>query len=227
VYKVPPEKILVLSDVHYPRTDVKEILTIIRTELPDKMVILGDSVYEPSYFGEFKKLLQTSACQDFAWITGDSDPNIAGVKSLKLVLNGREFLFLHGHQFNVWSERFTKEVTSLMKKIHRRLPVLGFAASSRVRSKGRSSYLILGHTHALNFYPRLKVACAGCLTTEKNLYNDRGYIVITAAENGKDLELSLNRCTGEKSFYRIPGGKETPERSEELPSIPSSALASP
>jgi hypothetical protein len=42
----------------------------------------------------------------------------------------------------------------------------------------------------LVFFPRLRVACAGCITTEKNIYNDRGYIVISEGEaNGVMLNI--------------------------------------
>ena len=54
--------------------------------------------------------------------------------------------------------------------IHRDLPVLGFAIISKIRSRSFRTYLILGHSHALRFFPELEVACAGCLTTEKNVY---------------------------------------------------------
>lgn len=195
-------KILVLSDLHYPNTEGEEILGIIAKEMPDKLVILGDCVQEARYAREFSELLQSSSCKDFVLIKGDGDDPIHALKSLNLNLNGREFIFIHGHQYNLLSEVITKDVASTLKKLNKYLPVLAYATFSRIRLRNRSTYLILGHSHALKFYPRLRVACAGCLTTRKNIYNDRGYIIITA-ENDKDVQLCINRFEGERSVYEI------------------------
>ncbi len=195
-------KILVLSDVHYPLTDPDEILGIINDERPDKIIVVGDGARDVSYVEKFLAFLQTSSCKNCVLINGDSDASPSGAKSLKLNLNGREFVFIHGHQFNVWSEGITKKVASLLKKLDPDLPVWAFAIWSRIKSRTKSPYIILGHSHALKFFPRLRVASAGCLTTAKNVYNDRGYIVINAEDDG-EVELSVNELPGGKQVFDI------------------------
>jgi uncharacterized protein len=197
----PRTKILVLSDVHYPYTDVKQILGIINQELPDKVIFLGDTIQKKGDVEEFNRLIRTTACKDFVFILGDDDPPLRGEKSLYLELGGRKFLFIHGFQFNLSSEENTRKIAATLRRIHRDLPVLGFAMISKIRSRSFRTYLILGHSHALKFFPKLKVACAGCLTTEKNVYNDRGYLVIE--ETGNAVTLSVNKFEEAVVSYRI------------------------
>jgi uncharacterized protein len=197
-------KILVLSDIHYPLTDTNELFSVINKELPDRIILLGDVVQDTSLMPEFLKLLETrSSCRDYVLVRGDSDEVTAApsIKSLRLNLKGKDFIFIHGHQFNVWSEKFTKKVSNILKKFDRNLPVLAYAVISRIKSQNFEAYLILGHSHALKFFPRLRVACAGCLTLEKNIYNDRGYLVI---DDGTDaLQLFVNRLGSETDTYRM------------------------
>lgn len=195
-------KILVISDVHYPSTDTKEILSIISKEAPDKLIVLGDMGHSLSNAQELIQILQTCACKDQVFISGDSDTSVPAVKSLTLNLNERKFLFIHGHQFNVVSEGFTRKLAAFLKKLNRNLPVLAYATYSRIRSRSRSTYIILGHSHALVYFPRLRVVSSGCLTNEKNVYNDRGYVSI-AAGNKDEVQLSVNRLGGEKTVYEI------------------------
>jgi len=195
-------KILVISDVHYPTTDVQEILNVISREAPDKLIVLGDIGHGPENAKEFIRILQTSACKDQVYISGDGDASVPALKSFSLSLKGREFLFIHGHQFNVVSESFTKKMAGFLKKINRNLPVLAYATYSRIRSRNRSTYIILGHSHALIYFPRLRVASSGCFTKEENVYNDRGCVSI-AAVNENDVELRVNRLNGENKIYEI------------------------
>ena len=175
-------KILVISDTHYPHTDTEQLLGIINKELPDKTIFLGDNVQNVSYTEEFLRLVQTTSCKDCVFIVGDDDYSPQGEKSLNLILNGRKFFFIHGFQYNVGSENITAKIASILRRINRNLPLLGYAVISKIKSRTYNTYLILGHSHALKFFPRLKVACAGCLATDKNIYNDRGYLVIDALD---------------------------------------------
>ena len=177
-------KILILSDIHYPLTNKNELLEIINRERPDKVIFLGDTMQKTSNIGDFDRLVQTTTCRDFSFISGDEDPPHLGTKSLNLVLSGRKFLFIHGFQFNLSSEDNTRKLAKTLGKIHKNLPVFGYALISKIRSRSFRTYLILGHSHALKFFPRSKVACAGCLTTEENLYNDRGYLVLEETRDG-------------------------------------------
>ncbi|HYB03461.1 MAG TPA: hypothetical protein VED17_03305 [Nitrososphaerales archaeon] len=81
------------------------------------------------------------------------------------------------------------------------MPVLGFAIISKIRSRSFRTYLVLGHSHALKFFPKLKVGCAGCLTTEKNVYSDRGYLVIE--KTGSDVTLSVSKFGEAVVSYKI------------------------
>jgi uncharacterized protein len=197
----PGTKILVLSDLHYPQTDITQILDIINQELPDKVIFLGDTIQRTGSVEEFDHLIRTTPCNEFAFILGDDDPPLQGERSLYLELGGRKFLFIHGFQYNLSSEENTRKIATALRRIHRDLPVLGFAIISKIRSRSFKTYLILGHSHALKFFPKLKVACAGCLTTEKNVYNDRGYLVIEAT--GNDLTLSVRKFGEAVGAYKI------------------------
>jgi len=195
-------KILVLSDIHYPKAELNEISEIIVAEIPDKLILLGDVALYLSSSDKFFEMINKIGCKNYSAISGDDDVIANPVKRLEMDLNGRKLIFMHGHQFNVLSERITERVATLLKKINPNLPVFAFALVSRVRSCSRAPYLILGHTHALKFFPGLRVICSGCLTTDMNVYNDRGYVVITAGRDGT-VQLTLNRIDGEKAVFDI------------------------
>lgn len=199
-------KILVLSDIHYPRTNIEELRDIIRKERPERTIFLGDSVYNVGYVEEFVKLVQTVlSTGEYVLVSGDSDSTIPvqSVSSLDLDLDGRKFIFIHGHQFNVWSEKITKKMAYFLKKFDKDLPSLAYATYSRIKLRNFHSYLILGHSHALKYFPRLKVACSGCLTTEKNVYSDRGYIVISAENDGLSLSVIGLGESKKESIFRL------------------------
>ena len=177
-------KILILSDIHYPLTNKNELLEIINRERPDKVIFLGDTIQKTVDIHDLDRLIETTTCHDFSFIAGDEDPPLLSTESLDLTLSGRKFLFIHGFQFNLSSEDNTRKLAKTLRKIHKNLPVLGYSLISKIRSRSFRTYLILGHSHALKFFPRLKVACAGCLTTEGNLYNDRGYLVLEEIGEG-------------------------------------------
>ncbi len=184
-------KILVLSDIHYPFTDRNRLATIISEERPDKTIFLGDNVSDETYAEEFLRFISEIGCRDCVLIRGDNDISLPYEKELELNIDGRSFKFVHGYQFNIGDDRTTARIVSALKKVHERLPVLAYAVFSKAKSRA-NGYLILGHSHALAFFPRLKVACAGCLTTEKNIYNDKGYIVISSGE-GSGVMLNVKR----------------------------------
>jgi uncharacterized protein len=194
-------KILILSDIHYPLTSKNELLEIINLERPDKVIFLGDTIQKTSDTHDFDHLVQTTTCHDFSFITGDEDPPHLGTESLHLTLSGRKFLFVHGFQFNLSSEDNTRKLAKTLRKVHKNLPLFGYSLISKIRSRSFRTYLILGHSHALKFFPRLKVACAGCLTTEGNLYNDRGYLVLE--ERGDAVTILVKRLGVAPLVYEI------------------------
>jgi predicted phosphodiesterase len=198
---VSHERILVISDTHYPLTDEKEILGIIGRERPDKLIVLGDIAESPSYAQEFMQILRSSSCKDQVFIRGDNDAQVPALKSYKMNLDGRELVFIHGHQYNVVSERFTKRLAYFLKKFNRNLPVFGYALYSRVKSGSRRSFIFLGHSHALVYFPRLRVASCGCQSSTQNVYNDRGYLTIESRD--ARVELSVYSKTGTKKTFEI------------------------
>jgi putative phosphoesterase len=192
-------KILVLSDIHYPMVDENKLASIIRDEQADKIVFLGDNIDEEKYSKSFIQLIMELGCRDYTLIKGDNEESLPYEKSLKLEIDGRSFKFVHGYQFNIRNDRTTGKIASALKKIHERVPVLAYAFFSKARSR-TTGYLVLGHSHALEFFPRLKVACAGCLTTETNVYNDRGYIVISS---GNGVTLTIKFLDGRKRSFEV------------------------
>lgn len=183
-------KIVVLSDLHYPQTCEDELKRIIVEERADKIIFLGDSVEEEDEVSSFLELIflsrsgngdeSSKSNSDVLFVRGDDDSSLLPCKnSIKINLGKCNFTFLHGHQFDIGSESLTKNIASLLRRVNGRLPLLIYSIVARTRNRTkRSDFLILGHTHALEYFPRLRVACAGCLTNQVNLYNDRGYIVI-------------------------------------------------
>jgi len=180
-------RFLVLSDIHYPVTDKMELSNIIRQAKADKVVFLGDNVQDDRYVGEFLEVVRSAGCRDCTFLLGDEDAGIPGKRYHEVTVGNRRLIFTHGNQFNISSEKSTKRFARALKKIHRLLPVLAFVVSAKVRTRTDSGYLILGHSHALAFFPRLRVGCAGCLTTKKNVYSERGYIIVDVGEDQVSL----------------------------------------
>ena len=194
-------KTLVLSDIHYPFTDRKRLASIINEEKPNTTIFLGDNVSDAPYAAEFLRFMKEIGCRDYVLIRGDNDISLPYEKEAVLNFDGRSFKFVHGYQFNIGDDRTTGRIVTILKKINESLPVLAYAILSKAKSR-TNGYLILGHSHALAFFPRLKVACAGCLTTEENIYNDMGYIVITSGE-GSGVTLNLKRLDYQVTTFEI------------------------
>jgi uncharacterized protein len=207
-------KILVFSDIHYPLTNESELVRIMREERADKVIFLGDSVGETKYVSGFLEIVREAgvASGELVFIKGDEDSDLLPcVRSVEFSVEGRSLIFVHGDQFNVGSEESTIRIASLLHKISRKLPVLAYAIVARTRGRGmikQGGLLVVGHSHALAYFPRLRVACAGCLTTTGNIYNDRGYIVIE--DSGENLTLfikSLGRCVNGSYALRKKSGQ--------------------
>lgn len=190
-------KLLVLSDLHYPATDMELVSRIIRNEEPlDKIIFLGDSVIEDRFVPEFLDIVKSvsTPVKDIVFIRGDDDSKLLPcVRSLQIKIGKDKYFFAHGNQFNIGSDKSTSDFALIPLKINRKLPLLGFALFARARTiRGhRGEHIVLGHTHGQAYFRRLKVACVGCLTSEKNLYNDLGYIVIDSSLANSNLTPKL------------------------------------
>ncbi|MFP3188782.1 MAG: hypothetical protein RXR07_06970 [Sulfolobaceae archaeon] len=64
-------KILVLSDVHYPYCDEKEVKKIVEKEKPQLLVLLGDIVVKEGV--EYRNFLRELKAEEVVYIKGDED----------------------------------------------------------------------------------------------------------------------------------------------------------
>lgn len=185
-------KVLVLSDIHYPSADEKLLKRIIKTEKPDKLVLLGDIINEKGSDKRFFRMIEALIGDNYYFVRGDEDKVSYGLANLTLEINDEKFFFAHGHKLQLINDKPVAYMAGKIKLLNVNLPVFLFAAVARTRRLFAGGEIILGHTHALRRFPRLKVTCAGTLTTLKNIYNDHGYVVID--KNGVRLiKLDKNR----------------------------------
>ncbi len=186
-----------LSDVHYPVTKPSELGEVIKGERADTTIFLGDSLVEGDASG-FKELIENAGVQNPVFLIGDNEIEegltsaLPFVESLNLTVGKVKFMFIHGHQFNIRSDGVTGRIAQILKAIDKQLPLLAYSLRARMRSH-TDGYLILGHCHALAFFPRIKVATAGCLATSPKIYRDRGYIVIQDSPEGAKVTLTLKK----------------------------------
>ena len=201
-------RVLALSDIHYPLTDEASLCRIIDEEKADKVVFLGDCVKEDQDVPGFLDIVQgTRGSRDVVFIRGDEDSeSLPSVNSFELYLGRNRFVFMHGNQFDVGTEGLTAKLASLLHKINGGLPALAYATVARTRTgaiRKPTEHLLLGHCHALVYFPRLRVACTGCLTSAKNIYNDLGYVVIESdSAGGVNLLVRSLRDNG-TAIFRI------------------------
>jgi predicted phosphodiesterase len=187
----------VLSDIHFPETLPDELAQIIKMENADTTVFLGDSIAARSV-EPFAEFVQNSGARNPIFVIGDNEVEsglsveLPYVESYETALGNAKFTFMHGHQFNVRSDNTTASIASMLKKLNRNLPLVCYGLKAKVQCR-KSGYLVLGHCHALAFFARLKVACAGCLTTSTELYNDRGYMIIQDSGSARTINLTLKR----------------------------------
>ncbi|BCU68282.1 hypothetical protein HS7_17190 [Sulfolobales archaeon HS-7] len=196
------EKILILSDIHYPNTNVEILREIVRDERPDILILLGDIIVGGDCnFDSFKSVLQVDGDRTkIVYVKGDEDCVDGDVDVLKILRKGYEVVFLHGHQY--FKESAEYSLARFFKKLNSRLPPFLFCLYFRVLFP-RADEIILGHSHALMEFRSIRCINAGCLTYTRNLYNDTGYVVmregkiITVRDNFIDMGGSRGRKTRE------------------------------
>ena len=171
-------KVLVLSDIHYPHTDELLLTKIIKTERPNKVVLLGDIINDSGYDKRFFRLIENLVGDDYYFIRGDEDKVNYGLTKLIMKINGKRFLFAHGHQLQIVSDEPVEYIADKIKSINKNAPLFMYAIVARLRNLFFDGEIVLGHVHALRRFRRLRVTCAGTLTSLENIYNDHGYIVI-------------------------------------------------
>lgn len=175
-------KILVMSDIHYPFTKDSDIKRIISKEKPEKLVLTGDIIVEPKLRKRFFDLIPKNLRKRTYFITGDEDRVKGDYEKLEITSGKRTLVFMHGHQFNIKSDKITAKIARAFKMINRDLPLFAFSLCARKRLHLKDEYLFLGHTHGLRKFNMLKTTCCGTLSELKGVYSDRGYVIITRGD---------------------------------------------
>jgi len=163
-------KILVISDLHYPYCDVKELLNIVKKESPDKIVLLGDIINKKEHYFDFLRILR-NYLDRIIYVCGDNE-RLLNINCKKYVIIDKILLY-HGDSLNFLSERITKIIAKIIGKISKRIlkEVIAF------RAKKSGYTVIIGHSHLLGKSLLFNVYFSGTLT-KKSYFLERGYIVI-------------------------------------------------
>ncbi|ARM76924.1 metallophosphoesterase family protein [Acidianus manzaensis] len=167
------DKVLVLSDIHYPHCNIDEIREITRRENPSLIILLGDIIVSQDYKTFLDKL---QAKTQIVYVKGDEDKCDGDTDILKLKNYNKNYLLLHGHQY--FNERNEYQLAKFLMKINKNIPPFLFCLFFRLALKNLDNFLILGHSHALKYFKSIRCANAGTLSLVNNLYNDRGYIIL-------------------------------------------------
>lgn len=164
-------KAIVLSDIHYPYCNMREINEIIRKESPEIIILLGDIITENE--NDIDKFFSNVNFprDKIIYIQGDDDKVIADTEILRIA--NLNITLVHGHQF--FSENTQYSFAKLLKKVSRDIPPFLFCQVARLFLRTKD-FLVLGHSHALVQFPYC--INAGTLSLLENLYSDRGYAII-------------------------------------------------
>jgi len=163
-------KILVISDLHYPYCDVKELLNIVKKENPDKIILLGDIINKKEHYYDIFRILR-DYLDKIIYICGDNE-RLLNIKCKKYFIINKILLY-HGDSLNFLSERITKIIAKVIGKISKR--ILKEIMAFRARKRGYT--VIIGHSHLLGKSLLFDVYFSGTLT-KKSYFLERGYIVI-------------------------------------------------
>ncbi len=171
-------RVLVLSDIHYPHTDTRVLISIVKKEKPDKLILLGDIINDKGYDKKLFKLVERLVGDNYYFVKGDEDKVNYGLSKLTMEINGVRFLFAHGHKLQMVGDEPVEYIAEKIKSINKNAPLLMYAIVARLRNIFFKGEIVLGHVHALRRFKRLRVTCAGTLTDLNNIYNEKGYVVI-------------------------------------------------
>jgi len=200
------EKILVLSDIHYPLPESELFEDIIAEENPDKVFLLGDNVdnYGTNYdlLGIYKEFIKRFSSifpsEKTAIILGDNDYQgdkriLNYIDSLEK-LNNNAFMYTYKNLFlfhgNIENGSHTMEVLGkyaglAMKGINKTImPELLMKRIRSIYNIDNNKIVLSGHIHYLG---RVKggVFC-GTLNTEPIIYRGKdslGYVTIESNNN--------------------------------------------
>ncbi len=183
-------RILVLSDIHYPFSDEREILRIISKEKPSKIILNGDIIAKAGLLRRFFRLIPKRLRRNTYFINGDEDRVKGDYDVLRLRMGDARLVFIHGHQFNIKSDNVTANIARLFKIFGSSVPLFLFAFYARRRLHLHGEYLFLGHSHGLKNFKSIRTVCCGTISNLRGVYNDRGYVVI---DNGKVRIVKLRK----------------------------------
>ena len=201
------EKLLLLSDIHYPTGRSREVFSILRKERPDIVALLGDVVaaskealvdYYRSFFDSYAFPLESTVL-----VLGDNDfgtsPGfrnfIDGLNTLAtsyvFVRYGNLFL-THGNiEGRGVLSPFLEGAGGYLAKMLRPIAPSLLSSAVRLRYSVRDGeYLFLGHIHYLGKVSSTNSVFCGTFSTEKIVYPP---------------ELSLGYVTAELTRSRVSG----------------------
>lgn len=200
------EKILVLSDIHYPLPEIERFEDIIDSENPDKVFLLGDNVdnYGTNYdlldiYKEFiERLSSVFPLEKTAIILGDNDYQ-GDKRILNYIddlekLNSNAFTYTYKNLFlfhgNIENGNHTMELLGkyaglAMKGINKTMmPELLMKRIRSIYNIDDNKIVLSGHIHYLGFV-KGGVFC-GTLNTEPIIYKGKdslGYVIIESNDD--------------------------------------------
>ncbi len=188
-------KTLVLSDIHYPSSNIGTVRKIIMKEKPDYVVLLGDIVEDKSQHREFaRQYKKIFPMEKTAYLLGDNDYDegefFKGIRSMNksmLEFSIGNMVFMHG---NIGYSRKLEHIGLAIGKRMYAWKKFAFpffvGLFFRLRKGIGNRYLFLGHIHVLKNFPMIKTTFCGTLKKERIIYgkNDSlGYVVIMHNES--------------------------------------------
>lgn len=188
-------RVLVLSDIHYPYSNAKLIENIVRFAKADRIVVTGDAVVDKDRYEEFMRIFSglIDDKDKIKIIRGDEDKIEIGEEIYRETIDGRKFVFVHGHQFQILSEGTTEKLAIAGKRFIYQFPLVFHSVYARLSLRLTDEYLIMGHSHALRYFRLLKTAYAGTLYEfGGSVYSEFGFIII---DNGEIKTFRIDRSS--------------------------------
>ncbi|MGC8586127.1 MAG: metallophosphoesterase [Candidatus Micrarchaeia archaeon] len=194
------KKLLILSDVHYPISSLATLGKIIRKEMPDNLLMLGDNI-ELEMFREkglayktfLSRLNRIFPLSKAFIMLGDNDYAYAGSKEILHIIDsfspinrGAYFFFKIGNMIffhgNLEKSKFVEKmgyyfVLASRKASERLVPTMLSILVRFYFRIPRNDYLFLGHLHYLGLVGR--TAFCGTLNYKAQFFADSlGYITV-------------------------------------------------
>ncbi len=194
------EKLLILSDVHYPLFSLSAIARIVRKEKPDNLLLLGDNIElelfkekEEAYEAFLSKLDKIFPLSRSFVLLGDNDyVHAESEEILSLIdsfspMNKGEYFFLNlGNMYffhgNLENSKIVEKIgyhfVKVSRKIHEKIaPILLSYLVRFYFGIPRDKFLFLGHLHYLGTVG--KTVFCGTLNNKAQYFsNSLGYVTV-------------------------------------------------